>query len=250
MTRPTALDCFRRSPFLSAKHTTYFPVYDRLFAPYRDRPVTFVEIGILSGGSLFMWRDFFAPGSRIVGIDLNPDAVRWRDHGFEILIGSQSDPDFWARALNTIGPIDIVLDDGGHRFDQQIITCESALPGIRDGGLLVVEDTHTSYLPEFGGPSDQSFVSYAKQTADGIHNRFGALRATQPWEPAIWSVRFFESLVAFDIDRRLCALPSRPCRNEGTAVPARDYRDSDQTTADSVPLHHAFRYRAEGTDPS
>lgn len=112
-----ALDCFRASPFLSSKHTTYFPVYDRLFAPYRDRKITFVEIGVLSGGSLFMWRSFFGPNARIIGIDLNPDAVRWREHGFEIHIGSQSDPAFWRQFLNDIGPIDILLDDGGLRFE-------------------------------------------------------------------------------------------------------------------------------------
>jgi hypothetical protein len=66
----------RIPPFLSTKHTTYFPVYDRLFGPYRDRPITFGEIGVLSGGSLFMLRSFFGPKARFIGIDLNLDAVR------------------------------------------------------------------------------------------------------------------------------------------------------------------------------
>ncbi|MCF8516877.1 MAG: class I SAM-dependent methyltransferase [Rhodobacteraceae bacterium] len=239
---PSALDCFRTSPFLSTKHTTYFPVYDRLFGPYRDRPISFVEIGVLSGGSLFMWRQFFGPKARIIGIDLNPDAVRWRDHGFEIHIGSQSDPAFWQRVLQDVGPVDILLDDGGHRFEQQIMTCECTVPGIRDGGLLVVEDTHTSYLPGYGGPSPMSFISYAKQIADGINHRFSGLRDKYPHESAIWSIRFFESLVAFEIDRTLATQPSRPCRNEGTPVPAQDYRDRDGAIVTANQLISAFRY--------
>jgi hypothetical protein len=240
--RPSALDCFRASPFLSSKHTTYFPVYGHLFGPYRDRPITLVEIGVLSGGSLFMWRQFFGPTARIIGIDLNPDAVRWREHGFEIHIGSQSDSAFWRTFLNDIGPIDILLDDGGHRFEQQIMTCECVMPGIRDGGLLVVEDTHTSYLPEYGGPGPVSFISYAKQIADGINHRFSGLRDKYPFEPAIWSIRFFESLVAFEIDRTLTTQPSRPCRNQGTPVAARDFRDRDPSIVTAGQIISAFRY--------
>ncbi|WP_370571117.1 class I SAM-dependent methyltransferase [Phaeobacter sp. SYSU ZJ3003] len=242
VTLPSSLDCFRASPFLSTKHTTYFSVYDRLFSPYRDRPITFVEIGVLSGGSLFMWRKFFGAKARIIGIDLNPDAVRWREHGFEIHIGSQADPAFWQSFLEDVGPIDILLDDGGHRFEQQIMTCECALPGIRDGGLLVVEDTHTSYLPSYGGPSPMSFINFAKQIADGINHRFSGLHGKYPSEAAIWSVRFFESLVAFEVDRKLAGLASRPCRNNGAPIPALDYRDRDEISVTAAQLISAFRY--------
>lgn len=37
----------------------------------------FVEIGVLDGGSLFMWRDYLGKDAEIIGIDLNPDAKRW-----------------------------------------------------------------------------------------------------------------------------------------------------------------------------
>lgn len=142
---------YKKSPYKSIKHSTYFPVYDRLFAQFAGKEITFVEVGVLNGGSLFMWRDFFGPKARIIGIDLNPDAKRWERDGFEIHIGSQSDPDFWNTVFAEIGEVDILLDDGGHTFEQQIVTVESALPHIKDGGLLVVEDTHTSYMKEFGG---------------------------------------------------------------------------------------------------
>ena len=43
-----------KSPYRSVKHSTYFETYDALLAPYRDKAITFVEIGIFDGGSLFM----------------------------------------------------------------------------------------------------------------------------------------------------------------------------------------------------
>lgn len=138
------------SPYRSVKHSTYFAVYDELFTPFKGKPITFVEIGVLGGGSLFMWRDFFGSNARIIGIDLNPEALRWKDEGFEIFIGNQKDASFWDEFSSMIPSIDILLDDGGHTYEQQIITVERGLDLINDGGLLVVEDTHTSYMGGFG----------------------------------------------------------------------------------------------------
>lgn len=222
-------DAFMKSPYRSDKHSTYFSVYDRLFSRYAGTEFTFVEVGVLNGGSLFMWRDLFGEKARIIGIELNPDAKRWEKEGFEIFIGSQSDPKFWEDFFAKVGPIDVLLDDGGHTFEQQIITLESALPHIRDGGLLVVEDTHTSYIPEFGGPSPVSFVSYAKNIVDGINYRFGRFSSMRKSEPAIYSAQFFESFVAFEVDRNLCGIKSKPVINSGKTFDAKDYRYADSS---------------------
>ena len=58
---------FKKSKYLSIKHKNYFYIYDNLFEKYRNKNITFVEIGIFSGGSLFMWRDFFGKKARIIG---------------------------------------------------------------------------------------------------------------------------------------------------------------------------------------
>ena len=54
-----------------------------IFSKYRNKEITFIEIGVLNGGSLFMWRDYFGPHARIIGIDLNPEIKVGKD-GFEI----------------------------------------------------------------------------------------------------------------------------------------------------------------------
>jgi cephalosporin hydroxylase len=46
---------------------SYIEKYEEILAPYRDRPITLVEIGVESGGSLAMWAEYFAnPLSRII----------------------------------------------------------------------------------------------------------------------------------------------------------------------------------------
>lgn len=212
------------SPYLSLKHTTYFPVYDQLFSPYIDAAPTIVEVGVLNGGSLFMWRALFGQNARIIGVDLNPDAVWLRDEGFEIFIGDQSDPAFWDDFFSQVGDVDIFLDDGGHTHAQQVVTAASAIDHIRDGGILVVEDTHTSYMSEFGGPSDTSFVSWAMNLVHGINHRFSAFTGTHNPERRVWSVEFFESIVAFRVDRRLATIESQQTLNSGQGRGAKDYR--------------------------
>ena len=105
MKNTLSYQAYLKSPYKSIKHSTYFEIYDELFSRYRNEKITFVEIGVLGGGSLFMWREFFGPQARIIGIDLNPNAKKWEEHGFEIYIGSQSDKDFWSKFINDIGPV-------------------------------------------------------------------------------------------------------------------------------------------------
>ena len=39
---------FKKSKFFSSKHKNYFQIYDTLFSKYRNKKITFVEIGIFS----------------------------------------------------------------------------------------------------------------------------------------------------------------------------------------------------------
>ena len=51
---------YLKSPYLSTKHSTYFKVYDELFRRYKDKKITFVEIGILGGGRYSCGESFLA----------------------------------------------------------------------------------------------------------------------------------------------------------------------------------------------
>ena len=58
MKSSSSFSAYKKSPYRSIKHTTYFSVYDHLFSKFRNKKIVFVEIGVLAGGSLFMWRNF------------------------------------------------------------------------------------------------------------------------------------------------------------------------------------------------
>ena len=85
--REKFISAYEHSPHPTHKHSAYFDAYPNLLAPYVGKRVTLVEVGLFKGGSLFMWREFLGSQARIIGIDIEPTAVKWREFGFEIFIG-------------------------------------------------------------------------------------------------------------------------------------------------------------------
>ena len=217
---------YLKSPYKSVKHSTYFKSYEHFFEKYRGTEFTFIEVGVLGGGSLFMWRDYFGPKARIIGIDLNPNAKKWEKDGFEIFIGSQADENFWNEVTSKVGGIDVCLDDGGHTYEQQIITVESLLSAMNDGGMILVEDTHTSYMDGFG-PQKFSFINYVKNKIDHINYRFNFEKQSKKTERRIWSIEVVESMVAFKINKNASNEISEWTHNNGKDDSAIDFRYND-----------------------
>ena len=229
------IDCFKSAPAPSYKVTNYFPIYADLFGHLRGTACTFVETGVLNGGSLFMWRHWLGPKARIIGVDLNPGAEKWQKAGFEIYIGDQGDPGFWRQTFEKIGTFDVLLDDGGHQSFQQIVTLTEALRAAKTNCIVAVEDTITSLMREFSAHKDHSFLEYAKSSTDILlarmshffPNDFPAVRNQKMAEQfsKVESVQFFAGLVAYKIRPHAIERPSlvwnhQPAQDEA----AKDFR--------------------------
>ena len=80
---------FLKSKDFSIKLEKYFDVYEEYFSTFKGKNITFVEIGVFNGGSLKIWKDYFGPKSRIIGIDINPECKKFAKDGIEIHIGNQ-----------------------------------------------------------------------------------------------------------------------------------------------------------------
>jgi hypothetical protein len=120
---------------------------------------------------------------------------------------------FWDGFFSAVGDVDVVLDDGGHTNEQQIITAHNCIPHIKNGGRLIVEDTRTSYLQSFWNPSRYSFINYSKRMVDRINCRFRDLHLSDDaYKNAVYSMGVHESIVCFNIDREHARLKSRKLR--------------------------------------
>lgn len=205
---------FINSKLHSSKGNTFFPIYEELFSSYRDKDIIFVEIGVREGGSLFMWKDYFGKKAKIIGIDFYPEVKKLEKYGFNIFIGDQSSETFWKSFFSQVGKIDILLDDGGHTNENQILTINHAIHNIKDGGLLVTEDTLSSYSKKFFNPSKYSFINYSKFLIDDINGRifdkthedtkYIGVTKKNSLNKTIYSIKFFNNFVAFFVDRKKC----------------------------------------------
>ena len=218
---------FIKSKYLSLKWKNYFYIYDKLFEKYRNKKIIFVEIGVFSGGSLFMWRNFFGKKAKIIGIDLNPESKKFEKYGFKIFIGDQSKESFWRNFFSKVGKVDLILDDGGHTNYQQIITTNCCIPNIRDNGMLVVEDIHTSFIKKkWYNPSKYSYINYCKKLIEDLNSRFpGIKRQTFSLNKYIYSMQNFESIVSFNINRNLCK-KNVEIRNSKKSTDPKEFRST------------------------
>ncbi|RAY12701.1 class I SAM-dependent methyltransferase [Actinomadura craniellae] len=156
----------------------YTPHYERHFAPYRDRPVRVLEIGIggyeddLGGPSLKMWKRYFHRGL-IFGLDLY-DKSALNETRLTALTGDQGDPGALVAMAEEHGPFDIIIDDGSHMNDHVHTSFRALFPYVRTGGLYVVEDLQTAYFSDFGGSSGgvaepHTSIGLLKALLDDVH---------------------------------------------------------------------------------
>ena len=181
----------------------YFDIYDRHFSPYRGRPVTVLEFGVSHGGSVQMWKKYFGRKARIIGVDIDPRCADLGEDQIEIIIGDQEDREFLRSLRERVGRVDVVIEDGGHTMTQQINTFEEVWPMVKNGGVFLVEDLHTSYWDNYGGGRKRpgTFIEYAKDLIDQLnawHSREKPDFAVDQYSRSIRGMHVYDSIIVFD----------------------------------------------------
>lgn len=190
------------------KWIDYFAVYHRFFSPFRGKKIKVLEIGVQNGGSTRMWKKYFGDLAEIVCVDIDPACKELEAEGFEVWIGDQGSKVFWDDFKMVHNVFDIIIEDGGHHMSQQIQTFESLFPIVIEGGIFLCEDTHTSYMPSFGGGLKQqgSFVEYTKNLIDKMHGWYykplGEIENDLLLN-CIYSINYFDSIVVVEKRKKL-----------------------------------------------
>lgn len=123
----------------------YTQHYEQIFAPYRDKTISLLEIGLNRDGasdvpSLRMYRDYFDFRTQIAGFDICPEFKWFSGEGFEIIIGDQSSPQDLVLCASKNRTI--IIDDGSHASSHQQITLRELWKIVEPGGLYIIEDLH------------------------------------------------------------------------------------------------------------
>ena len=147
-----------------------------------------------------LWKKYFGPHARIVGVDINPDCKAFEEDQINIRIGDQNDPVFLKSLIDEFGIPDLILDDGSHVMEHIKTSFSVLYPLLDRNGVYLVEDLHTAYWEEFGGGlrHDGTFIEFSKNLVDELnakHTR-GALESTE-FTRATSSIHFYDSVVVF-----------------------------------------------------
>ena len=158
---------------LSDKWSIYLSEYDRIFSPYRDLPINFLEIGIQNGGSLEIWAKYFKNANIFVGCDINPQCsvLKYEDPRINVVVGD-ANSDSAGKVIFGLSPtFDIVVDDGSHTSGDIAKAFSRYFPSIKDGGVFIAEDLHCSYWEEFEGGIyyPYSSIAFFKRLADIVN---------------------------------------------------------------------------------
>ncbi|MDQ3746293.1 MAG: class I SAM-dependent methyltransferase [Acidobacteriota bacterium] len=130
-----------------AAHTHYLRNYEEYFRGLLDKDVRLLELGVLKGGSLLLWRDYFARGI-VAGLDLNPVEIEDPTGRVRVYTGGQQDTELLDRIARECAPegFDVIIDDCSHVGTLARASFWHLFERhLKPGGLYVIEDWGTGY---------------------------------------------------------------------------------------------------------
>jgi hypothetical protein len=140
---------------VSDKWSSYLDFYDDRFFYLQDTQVKILEIGVQNGGSLETWAQYFWNAEKIYGIDVDPKCadLKFEDERIEVIVGD-------SKTTQIDSTFDIIIDDGSHQSDDIIENWNVWWPKLNNGGLYVVEDFHTMWMPGYGNNAIRFFSGF------------------------------------------------------------------------------------------
>jgi predicted O-methyltransferase YrrM len=120
------------------KHCYLQKYYQPTFLPRRESTRKLLEIGVYEGASIRLWREFFI-NSEIYALEILQKRAGMfnNDDKVHLTIGSSIDKKSYQ---NIPEDLDIVIDDGSHKPEDQYNTFKVAYEYLKQGGVYVIED--------------------------------------------------------------------------------------------------------------
>jgi SAM-dependent methyltransferase len=161
----------------------YTDIYEKYLSTKRHSVLRVLEIGIKSGASLRMWKEYF-PKATICGLDIDRSSLfedsRIVTHCFDQ--GSNNvGYDGIIQIMGNAGlvPFDVIVDDGSHWQPHILKSFEQFYPLLRTGGYYFIEDVANERISLKNGKtwgsiktdfSDAAIKVFEKNKNDGAKN--------------------------------------------------------------------------------
>ena len=128
----------------------YTLFYDGLFKSKKNENLKIAELGILDGGSLLMWKEYFV-NSQIYGFEYDNNLIYKfkQNYNNDRITLDNIDVTKKDNIINAFSELnilyDIIIEDTTHQFEDQIRVIENAYQYLKPGGILIIEDIFKSY---------------------------------------------------------------------------------------------------------
>ena len=148
----------------------YTLFYDDIFKSKKDEKLKIAELGILDGGSLLMFKDYFA-NSEIYGFEYNNDLINNFKQKFNNDRVTLSNIDVTnknsiIKAFSDLNILyDIIIEDTTHQFEHQINVIENTYKYLKPGGVLIIEDIFKSY-------NENDYINRLKPILDNFQDYY------------------------------------------------------------------------------
>jgi hypothetical protein len=125
------------------KNHGYQRVYPWFLSHFKKSPINLLEIGVADSESIELWKNYFENVNLFV-IDILP--IEINDKNVKVFQVDQSkENELEQFALNVNAKFDIIIDDGSHVPDHQLLTLKTLWNNLKQGGVYIIEDIETSY---------------------------------------------------------------------------------------------------------
>jgi len=168
-------------------HSNYDRIYPFYLERYRYKKFRMLEIGLDTGNGSLLWQEYF-PCGELYGLEYRSSSTNTEGASkIKAIQGDQGDREFLEGEFldrTNGGNFDVIIDDGGHHYEQQTISYEVLFDkALQPGGLYLLEDIETSYWKKgttlYGSPvtrggqsEPETVINKFKLLVDVVNKKF------------------------------------------------------------------------------
>lgn len=164
-----------------ATYHQFTSFYNSFLESRRELTKWVMEIGVLNNSSLRMWEDYF-PNATIVGVDNEPKS-QYEEDRIKIFLADQGDNEQLLNVVrNTTTVYDLIIDDGSHLINHQMSTLGFLFPYVKEGGIYILEDLHTSHFDLFPDWNKPGIEITALQAIESLRDGNFTTQYLEPYQ--------------------------------------------------------------------
>ncbi len=149
----------------------YHEYYEKYFFKRKNENLQILEIGTFKGNATAAFY-FYFKNANITSVDIFPDLMRYKSNRIKsFFLDNSLERDLNEKILSKNMKYDIIIEDAGHYYKDQIITLFSLFKSLKNRGLFIVEeldfpDTRIDMNPDKKKPTLRDILISIKNKKD------------------------------------------------------------------------------------